>query len=29
VTWVAVTINSYNRVAISSAYTVAPKKAAA
>jgi len=29
VTWVALTINSYNRVAISSAYTVAPKKAAA
>jgi AhpD family alkylhydroperoxidase len=29
VTWLAVTINSYNRVAISSAYTVAPKKAAA
>lgn len=29
VTWVAITINSYNRVAISSSYTVAPKRAAA
>jgi AhpD family alkylhydroperoxidase len=29
VSWLAVTINSYNRVAISSAYAVAPKKAAA